>query len=107
MSAQKSKTASPTERMFQILKRPLVTEKTAALPENGNWAAFEVLLDATKPEIRTAVERLYNVNVLRVNTLIQKGKTKRFRGFAGTRSDMKKAFVKLKDGQSIEISSGQ
>ena len=95
----------PTERMYQILKRPLVTEKTAQQAE-GNWVTFEVETDATKPEIRTAIERLYGVTVLQVNTLIQKGKRKGFRGIAGKRSDLKKAFIKVKDGQSIDVAAG-
>ncbi|MDD9911474.1 MAG: 50S ribosomal protein L23 [Alphaproteobacteria bacterium] len=97
--------AQPTERMLQILKRPLVTEKTAAQAE-GNWVTFEVITDARKPEIRTAIERLYGVDVLQVNTLIQKGKRKGFRGVSGKRSDMKKAFIKVKDGQSIDVAAG-
>ncbi len=96
----------PTERMLQILKRPLVTEKTAAMSEKGNWIAFEVMKDSTKPEIRAAIERLYGVDVLRVNTLNVAGKVKKFKGHVGKRSDMKKAYVKLKDGQSIDIAAG-
>lgn len=95
-----------TERMYQVLKRPLVTEKTTKIAEAGNWTTFEVLVDATKPEIRKTVETLYGVKVMRVNTLIQKGKRKGFRGVAGKRSDMKKAFVQLKDGQSIDFGQG-
>lgn len=95
----------PTERMYQILVRPLVTEKTTKQAE-ANWLTFEVAPGATKPEIRTAVERLYGVEVTRVNTLIQKGKVKGFRGRTGMRSDVKKAFVQLKDGQSIDLMAG-
>lgn len=94
---------TPTERMYQLLVRPLVTEKTTKVAEDGNWLSFEVLLDATKPEIKAALQRLYSVDVLKVNTLIQKGK-KRTRNL-GARSDMKKAFVKLKDGQSVDLSA--
>lgn len=97
---------STTERMYQLLVRPLVTEKTTKVAESGNWLAFEVLPDATKSEIKQAVQSLYGVDVLRVNTLIQKGKSKGFRGSAGRRSDVKKAFIKLKDGQSIDLSAG-
>ena len=100
----KTQTATPSERMYQILRRPLVTEKTTKVAEDGNWLSFEVLLDATKPEIKEALQRLYGVEVLRVNTLIQKGK-KRTRAL-GARSDMKKALVKLKDGQSVDLSAG-
>jgi large subunit ribosomal protein L23 len=95
----------PTERDYQILRRPLVTEKTAALAE-GNWLAFEVAKDATKPEIRSAVTRLYGVEPQRVNTLVQKGKAKGIGRNKGKRSDVKKAFVKLKDGQAIDLSAG-
>jgi large subunit ribosomal protein L23 len=92
--------------MYQLLVRPLVTEKTAKIAETGNWLTFEVLPDATKPELKTAVERLYGVEVLKVNTLIQKGKARGFKGRAGQRSDVKKAFIKLKDGQSIDLAAG-
>lgn len=95
---------TPTERMYQLIVRPLVTEKTTKVAEAGNWLTFEVLEDATKPEIKAAFERLYGVEVLRVNTLIQKGK-KRTRNL-GQRSDVKKALIKLKDGQSVDLSAG-
>ena len=97
---------TPTERMYQLLVRPLVTEKTTKVAEDGNWLSFEVLLDATKPEIKAALQRLYGVDVLKVNTLIQKGKTKRFRGRPGKRNDVKKAVVTLEEGQSIDITTG-
>ena len=63
-------------------------------------------LDATKPQIKEAVEELFKVKVAAVNTLVQKGKTKRFRGRKGRRSDMKKAMVKLQDGHSIDVATG-
>lgn len=100
----KTSSAAPTERMYQLVVRPLITEKTTKVNETGNWLTFEVLLDASKPEIKTTFERLYGVEVLKVNTLVQKGK-KRTRNL-GQRSDMKKAFVKLKDGQSVDLSAG-
>ena len=96
---------TPTELMYQILVRPLVTEKTAKQAE-GNWLAFEVAAGATKPEIKTAMERLYGVEVLRVNTLIQKGKQRGFKNIKGQRSDVKKAFIKLKDGQGLDLMAG-
>ncbi len=99
-----SSSAAPTERMYQLVVRPLITEKTTKVSESGNWLTFEVLPDATKPEIKTTFERLYGVEVLKVNTLVQKGK-KRTRNL-GARSDIKKAFVKLKDGQSVDLSAG-
>ncbi|RYG60279.1 MAG: 50S ribosomal protein L23 [Alphaproteobacteria bacterium] len=95
---------TPTERMYQLLVRPLVTEKTTKVAEAGNWLTFEVLLDATKPEIKQAVQRLYGVDVERVNTLIQKGK-KKTRALSA-RTDVKKAIIKLKDGQNIDLSAG-
>ena len=94
-----------TENMYQLLKRPLVTEKTARLAE-GNWIVFEVEKQASKPDIRSAVERLYGVDVLQVNTLIQKGKAKGAGRIAGKRSDVKKAFIKLKEGQSVDMAAG-
>ena len=92
------------ENHYQLLKRPLVTEKTAKIAEQGNWLSFEVALDATKPQIKAAVEALYGVSVTRVNTLIRKGKKKG--GRIGFTSDMKKAFVQLKDGQSADLMGG-
>ncbi|NBV54114.1 MAG: 50S ribosomal protein L23 [Proteobacteria bacterium] len=96
----------PTERHYQILKRPLVTEKTTKIAEKGNWLSFEVADDATKPEIKEALQRLYGVEVLAVNTLIQKGKMRGFKGKIGQRSNLKKAFVKLKDGQTVDLMAG-
>lgn len=99
-------TTLPTERMYGLFVRPLVTEKTSAMAESGNWMAFEVALDATKPELKAAFERLYGVEVERVNTLIQKGKNKVFKGRRGQRSDVKKAFIKVKDGQTVDLMAG-
>ena len=95
----------PTERMYQVLVRPLVTEKTTLLSESGALA-FEVAPDATKPEIKLAVETLYKTKVARVNTLNQKGKQKRFRGVLGSRSDVKKAYITLVEGQTLDIAAG-
>lgn len=92
-----------TERQLQLLKKPIITEKTSQMA--GNWVAFEVQPDAAKPEIRTAVETIYGVNVMKVNTLNQRGKVKLFRGFKGKQSNVKKAFVQLKDGQSIDMAA--
>jgi large subunit ribosomal protein L23 len=88
------------EAMYNIIRAPLITEKMTILSEK-NQIGFKVATDATKPEIAAAVEALFNVKVLSVNTLIQKGKTKRFRGRPGVRSDLKKAIVTLAPGQSI------
>jgi large subunit ribosomal protein L23 len=93
------------ERMYQTILSPLITEKATALSEQ-NQVVFKVQLDATKPEIKAAVEGLFNVKVLAVNTLVVKGKTKRFRGRTGQRSDWKKAMVRLAEGQSIDLTTG-
>lgn len=97
-------TKNVTERMYQVLVRPIVTEKTAMQAES-NCVTFEVAKDATKIEIRKAVEALFNTKVTKVNTLVQNGKTKGFRGRAGVRSDVKKAMVYLAEGQSIDIAA--
>lgn len=93
------------ERMFEVIRRPLITEKATLISEH-NQVAFEVAMDASKPEIRAAVENLFSVKVTGVNTLVQKGKTKRFRGRPGKRDDMKKAVVTLADGESIDVTTG-
>ena len=94
-----------TTRMYKILVKPLITEKTGTIAEN-NVVTFEVLKDASKPEIKEAVEALYGVKVEKVNTLNQLGKVKRFKGFLGTRSDVKKAMITLAEGHSIDVSAG-
>ena len=93
------------ERMYQTILSPIVTEKATALTER-NQVVFKVALEATKPEIKAAVEGLFNVKVLAVNTMVVKGKTKRFRGREGKRSDWKKAMVRLAEGQSIDLTTG-
>jgi large subunit ribosomal protein L23 len=93
------------EAMYQVIRSPLITEKATSLSEHGQFV-FRVAPDATKREIKAAVEGLFGVTVLGVNTLVQKGKTKRFKGRPGRRSDMKKAFVRLADGQSIDFTTG-
>jgi large subunit ribosomal protein L23 len=93
------------EAMYQIIRSPLITEKATALSEKGQ-VVFRVAPDATKPEIKAAVEGLFGVTVLAVNTLVQKGKTKRVKGRPGRRSDVKKAFVRLAAGQSIDFTTG-
>lgn len=92
------------EAMYDIIRAPLITEKATALSEK-NQVCFKVAIDATKPEIKVAVETLFGVKVLGVNTLIQKGKAKRFKGRPGQRSDVKKAFVQLAEGQSIDLTA--
>jgi large subunit ribosomal protein L23 len=93
------------EKMYQTILSPVVTEKATALVEL-NQVTFAVPLDATKPEIRQAVEGLFGVSVVAVNTLVVKGKAKRFRGRPGKRSDWKKAVVRLAPGQSIDLTTG-
>ena len=93
------------ERMYQVIVSPVVTEKATALSEQSQ-VVFRVPLSATKPEIKAAVEGLFGVKVLGVNTLVVKGKTKRFRGREGQRSDWKKAMVRLAEGQSIDLTTG-
>jgi large subunit ribosomal protein L23 len=93
------------EAMYQVIRNPLITEKATMLSEHGQFV-FKVAPDATKPEIKAAIEGLFGVTVLAVNTLVQKGKTKRFKGRPGRRSDVKKAFVKLAAGQSIDFTTG-
>ena len=93
------------ERMYEIIRYPLVTEKTTLGSQFGQ-VTFVVGLDATKPEIKVAVEQLFDRKVKTVNTLRQKGKVKRFRGRPGRRSDFKKAVVTFEDGQDVDVSQG-
>lgn len=97
--------ALSAERLYQVILAPVVTEKATRLNESSQ-VTFKVTLDATKPEIRQAVEKLFSVNVEAVNTLVMKGKAKRFRGRKGQRSDWKKAVVKLQAGQTIDLTTG-
>jgi large subunit ribosomal protein L23 len=93
------------ERMYEVVRAPLITEKATLLSEKNQFV-FKVANDATKPEIKAAIEALFKVKVTGVNTLITKGKTKRFKGRPGVRSDVKKAFVTLAEGQSIDFTNG-
>jgi len=93
------------ERMYEILRSPVITEK-ATLGSEHNQVTFQVPVDASKPEIKSAVEGLFEVQVVSVNTLIRKGKTKRFRGQPGRQKDTKKAVVRLAEGQSIDVTTG-
>ncbi|MBA3069913.1 MAG: 50S ribosomal protein L23 [Hyphomonas sp.] len=90
---------------YDVIRRPLITEKSTLVAEQ-NKIIFEVAPGADKKAIKEAVEALFKVSVTKVNTLTQKGKTKRFRGFLGRRSDVKKAIVTLAEGQSVDISTG-
>ena len=92
-------------KYYDAIVAPIITEKATILSEH-NQVIFEVPVKATKPEIKEAVEQLFKVTVEAVNTIRQKGKTKRFRGHAGRRKDIKKAIVTLKDGDTIDIASG-
>ncbi|MFZ5930480.1 MAG: 50S ribosomal protein L23 [Pseudomonadota bacterium] len=93
------------ERMYDIILSPVITEK-ATMASEHNQVTFRVANDATKPEIKQAVEKLFDVKVKAVNTLRQIGKVKRFRGKLGKRSDYKKAIVSLADGHSIDVTTG-
>ena len=90
---------------YDVIRRPLITEKATLVAEE-NKIVFEVAPDADKKAIKEAVEALFKVEVTKVNTLLQKGKTKRFRGYEGRRNDMKKAIVTLAEGQSVDITTG-
>jgi large subunit ribosomal protein L23 len=95
----------PAARHYDAILSPVITEKATMLSEQ-NKVVFRVAKDATKPQIIEAVENLFKVNVVKVNTMNVKGKTKRFRGRVGRRSDVKKAIVTLAEGQSIDITTG-
>jgi len=96
---------SVAARHYDSIVAPIITEKSTILSEN-NQVVFEVAINATKPEIKDAIEQLFSVTVTAVNTIKLKGKTKRFRGIAGRRKDVKKAIVTLKDGDTIDIATG-
>jgi large subunit ribosomal protein L23 len=95
----------PEARHYDVILKPMITEKATLLSEHGK-VVFQVPLDATKPQIAKAIEELFKVKVEKVNTLRVKGKNKRFRGVKGMRSDVKKAVVTLKDGHSIDVTTG-
>jgi large subunit ribosomal protein L23 len=90
---------------YDVVVKPIITEKSTLVGEY-NQLVFEVAKTASKPEIKAAIEALFNVKVTAVNTLVQKGKTKRWRGKPYRRSDLKKAIVTLAEGQSIDVTSG-
>ena len=94
-----------TLRNFDVLLAPHITEKSTLLSEQ-NKVVFKVALDSSKDEVASAVEAIYNVKVTKVNTIVTKGKTKRFKGIKGRRSDIKKAIVTLAEGQSIDVTTG-
>ena len=93
-------------RLAKILVAPIISEKATSIAEKHNQVLFKVLQDATKPEIKAAVELMFKVEVASVSTVTQKGKVKRFKGVPGRRSDSKKAIVTLADGQTIDVTTG-
>ena len=92
-------------RHYDVIKKPVITEKSTAASEHGQ-VIFEVAKTATKADIKAAVEALFGVKVTAVNTMVRKGKTKRFRGVKGRQSDRKRAVVTLAEGQSIDVTTG-
>ncbi len=92
-------------RYYDVIVSPVITEKSTMISEY-NQVAFNVASKATKPEIKAAVEALFSVEVKAVNTIIRKGKVKRFKGIVGRQSNVKKAIVTLASGQSIDVSTG-
>lgn len=105
MAKKKEKSNVAAEWMYDIVQRPHVTEKATMGSAHGH-VTFQVPVTATKPQIKQAVEVLFGVKVKGVNTSVLKGKTKTFKGKKGFRSDMKKAIIKLEDGQTIDIGAG-
>ncbi len=91
--------------LYDVIRRPVVTEKSTRASE-ANALVFEVAKDANKPLIKQAVEALFNVKVKAVNTVLTKGKVKRFRGRLGKRNDVKKAYVTLEEGHMIDVTTG-
>lgn len=90
---------------YDVIRKPVITEKATMASENGA-VVFEVHMDASKPQIKEAVEALFGVKVKAVNTTITKGKQKRFRGQLGRRNDVKKAYVTLAEGNTIDVTTG-
>jgi large subunit ribosomal protein L23 len=90
---------------YDVVRRPVITEK-ATMASEANAVVFEVAKDAAKPQIKEAVEALFGVKVKAVNTVVTKGKAKRFRGVRGRRADVKKAYVTLEEGNTIDVTTG-
>lgn len=106
MTARHCKSVTVSDiRAYDIIRAPMVTEKSTMGSEH-NQVTFKVAMDATKPEIKSAIEVLFKVKVKAVNTIRQTGKTKRFRGIKGKRPDYKKAIVSLAEGESIDVTTG-
>ncbi|MEM1410282.1 MAG: 50S ribosomal protein L23 [Pseudomonadota bacterium] len=91
--------------LYDVIRKPIITEKATMASETGA-VVFEVAPDASKPLIKEAVEALFNVKVKAVNTTVTKGKVKRFRGMLGKRKDVKKAYVTLEEGNTIDVTTG-
>jgi large subunit ribosomal protein L23 len=104
-AAAKKKDAKLTETLYQMISRPVITEK-ATMGSQYNQVTFRVPLDANKTIIRDAVQAVFKVKVVKVNTSVQKGKLKVFKGRAALRSDTKKAIVTLAEGQTIDVTTG-
>lgn len=96
---------STDPRHYDVIVGPVITEKATAASEQ-NKVVFKVRKDASKPQIKVAVEKLFQVKVESVNTLVRKGKEKRFRGMIGRQSDVKRAVVTLAEGQTIDVTTG-
>ena len=90
---------------YDVIRKPVITEK-ATMASESDAVVFEVAIDSNKPQIKEAVEALFGVKVKAVNTTITKGKQKRFRGQLGRRNDVKKAYVTLEEGNTIDVSTG-
>jgi large subunit ribosomal protein L23 len=90
---------------YDVIRKPIITEK-ATMASDANAVVFQVAMDATKPQIKEAVEAVFGVKVKAVNTTITKGKVKKFRGRPGERSDKKKAYVTLEEGNTIDVATG-
>lgn len=90
---------------YDVIRKPIITEK-ATMASQANAVVFEVAIDANKPQIKEAVEAVFGVKVKAVNTTITKGKVKRFKGIAGKRKDVKKAYVTLEEGNAIDVATG-
>ncbi|MEM1130945.1 MAG: 50S ribosomal protein L23 [Pseudomonadota bacterium] len=90
---------------YDVIRKPIITEK-ATMASEANAVVFEVAMAASKPQIKEAIENLFNVKVKAVNTTITKGKVKRFRGVLGSRKDVKKAYVTLEEGNTIDVTTG-
>ncbi len=104
--APKAAASAAKPAHYDLIKKPVITEKASMVTEMSNAVVFQVAMEASKPEIKEAVEAIFGVKVKAVNTTITKGKAKKFRGRAGERSDKKKAYVTLEAGNTIDVSTG-